>query len=156
MSVISIFLNVSYSQITVFDSALEQPFNLWTERHVKQGFSWRQGSVSFGTIDEAARYTIDIVVGEDLNVSPQARRVIQTPFQVPPSGSIEIASIADNVPLSLPGIYALRYECFLASDELGRRIRFLFTRTENPTFKILRADSEMSAGNDLLLSTSPA
>ena len=158
MAAASFFLDVSYSQVAVFDSALEHPFNLWTERHVRQGFAWRPGSVSFATLEEAGQHTVDIdIVSDDVPLSPEAIRIIQTPFEVPQSGSIEIASISDNVPLQLAsGAYVLRFEDFPARDGCQPRIRFVFVRSEKPSFKILRADPELSAGSDLLLSATPA
>lgn len=92
MAAASFSLLISYSQVAVFDSALEHPFNLWTERHVQQGFSWRPGSVSFATLEEAGQHDIEIdVVPDDVALSPEAIRIIQTPFEVPQSGSIELA-----------------------------------------------------------------
>jgi hypothetical protein len=159
MVMTSFSLSISYAQIAIFDSALERPFNDWTERHISQGFSWRPGSVSFATIEEAGRHAvqIDIAFGQ-ADVSPKAARVIQTPFVVPRSGLIEVASISDSASFSLSsGVYALRFEYFCASAVSDPGIRFIFIKTENPSFKILRADSGLSAGpDDLLLSASPA
>jgi hypothetical protein len=151
-------LYISYSQVAVFDSALEHPFNLWTERHVKQGFSWRPGSVSFATLEEAGQHSVEIdVVAGDVALSPDTVRIIQTPFEVPQKGSIEIASISDSRPLDLAsGAYELRFEYFPASDGLMSQIRFVFMRTSATSFKILRADPALTAGDDLLLSASPA
>jgi hypothetical protein len=42
-------LNISYSQLAVFDASLDQPLNDWTPEHADQGFSWRPRSVSFRT-----------------------------------------------------------------------------------------------------------
>jgi hypothetical protein len=151
-------LSVSYSQVAVFDRALEHPFNLWTERHVKQGFSWRPGSVSFATLDEAGQHDVEIdVVSDDVALSPGAVRIIQTPFEVPQSGSIEIASISESIPLSLAsGPYLLRFEYFLATGDLKPRVRFVFMRNEIAAFRIMRADPELTARDDLLLSAEPA
>ncbi len=158
MAAAAFSLFISYSQVAVFDSALEHPFNLWTERHVKQGFSWRPGSVSFATLEEAGQYTVEIdVVSDDIALSPDAIRVIQTPFEVPQNGSIEIASISESVPLDLAsGPYALRFEYFSPTDGLQPMIRFVFIRNGSATFKILRADPALTAKDDLLLSAEPA
>jgi hypothetical protein len=154
----SFSLFISYSQIAVFDSALEHPFNLWTEGHVKQGFSWRAGSVSFATIEETGQYSVEIEIASDnAALSSNAIRIIQTPFEVPASGSIEIASISDSIPYSLPsGMYALLFECFPISNDSQGKVRFVFTKQANPSFKIMRADTAITAGNHLLLSASPA
>ena len=42
-------LDVSYGQVGVFWAILAKPFNDWSEAHVRQGFAWRPGSVSFKT-----------------------------------------------------------------------------------------------------------
>jgi hypothetical protein len=145
-------LNVSYSQVAVFDSAVAQPFSMWTEQHVHQGFAWRDGTVSFRTIASDGRHLVDVVVSSgDVELSPDAPRIIQTPFRVPMSGAVEIASIADTVPVELPsGLYALRFECFRIERRLEPRIRFVLIRTDRPTFEVLRADSELSLSGELL------
>ncbi len=156
MTLTSIRVSVSYGQIAVFNSALERPFNDWEDAHFKQGFSWRPGSVSFLTLDEGGEFTVEIAVAESIGVSPEAIRVIETPFEVPASGSIEVASISDSVPLTLgPGMYSLRYECFPISDDSEGKVRFVFTRTDNPSFKILRADAAITVGEHHLTSASP-
>ncbi|QXI50226.1 MULTISPECIES: competence protein ComJ [Pseudomonas] len=30
---------------------LDEPFNDWSNNHVKQGFRWREGSVFFGAVE---------------------------------------------------------------------------------------------------------
>jgi len=137
---------------------LEHPFNLWSEKHVQQGFSWRPGSVSFATLEEAAQYTIDVdVTSDDVALSSEAIRVIETPFEVPQNGAIEIASISDSIPLDLAsGPYALRFECFAAVADDNPKIRFVFIRKDKPSFQILRADDAIAGHGDLLLSASPA
>ncbi|MGO9005596.1 MAG: competence protein ComJ [Beijerinckiaceae bacterium] len=157
MTVTSTQLFVTHGQVAVFDSALEQPFNDWDDAHFKQGFSWRPGSVSFLTLDEGGKFTVEIAIAESIGISPEAIRVIETPFEVPASGSIEIASISGSVPLTVPpGMYSLRYECFPISDDSEGKVRFVFTRTDSPSFKILRADAAITAGEHLLTSASPA
>ncbi len=157
MTVTSTQLFVTHGQVAVFDSALEQPFNDWDDAHFKQGFSWRPGSVSFLTLDEGGKFTVEIAIAKSIGISPEAIRVIETPFEVPASGSIEIASISGSVPLTVPpGMYSLRYECFPISDNSEGKVRFVFTRTDSPSFKILRADAAITAGEHLLTSASPA
>ncbi len=151
-------LNVSYSQVAVFDSAVAQPFSMWTEQHVRQGFAWRDGTVSFRTITSGGRHLIEVMVSSvDVELSADAPRIIQTPFCVPPSGAVEIASIADTFPVELPpGMYALRFECFRAARGLEPRIRFVLIRTDHPIFEVLRADSEISLSGELLRTATKA
>jgi competence protein J (ComJ) len=151
MTPISFPLEVSYSQIVVFDSSLEKPFNDWTDEHVQQGFAWRPGSVSFGALEGDGSYAIELVT-EVAEVLPQAERVIQVPFEVSPGGSIEIASIPDSRLVSIPpGVYQLRFEC---CPEL--RVRLVIIKSQNPSFEIVRADAELSRTKDLVLTAWPA
>jgi hypothetical protein len=149
-------LNVSYSQVAVFDSSLSQPFNFWTDKHVAQGFAWRPGSVSFCTLAEAGPHSVEVLVtSAEVEVSSDAIRVIQVPFEVPATGAIEVASIADSVPLSIPSqMYALRFECLRPNSESD--IKFVFTAIPAPKFQVLRSDLPLVATDDLLLIASPA
>lgn len=154
----SFALDVSYSQIAVFDSSLKQPFNFWTEKHANQGFAWRVGSVSFRTIEDGGHHLVELVVAsEDVELSPGAVRIIQVPFEVPSSGSIEVASISDGFPLELPSrMYALRFEYFEPSERSEPRVRFVFIKQDDPTFDVLRADPALSLIGELLVEASPA
>jgi hypothetical protein len=158
MPTTSFALDVSYSQIAVFDCDLARPLNGWTDRHVNQGFAWRVGSVSFGTIATGGRHVVELVVtSEDVESSPDAVRIIQVPFEVPSRRSIEVSSIADAHPLELPsGMYALRYEYLGPNERTEPRVRLVFIKKDNPTFDVLRADAALSLTGELLLEASPA
>jgi hypothetical protein len=157
MTITSLRLFVTHGQVAVFDPASEHPFADWDEAHFRQGFAWRPGSVSFVMLDEGGLFTVEIAVSEAMDISTEAVRVIETPFEVPASGSIEIAGISEGLPLTLPaGMYSLRCECFPITDDSENKIRFVFTRTDDPFFKILRADGAITAGELLLTSASPA
>lgn len=150
-------LTVSYSQIAIFGSTLAQPFSMWSERHLNQGFVWRKGTVSFRTIADGRHLVEVIVTAKDIDLSSEAVRVIRVPFEWPSSGSIEIASIADAFPLDLPfGMYALRFECFRLDGCLEPRIRLIFFKGADPRFEVLRADADLSLTGELLLTSSPA
>jgi Competence protein J (ComJ) len=152
----SIRLSVSYGQIAVFDSAFEHPFHNWTDTHFEQGFCWRPGSVCFRVLDEGGKFTVEIAVADSAEISPEAIRVIATPFEVLPTGSIEIASISDNVPVNVPpGMYSLRFECFPNLSAWEGKVRLVFARNDNPSFKILRADAAITAREHLLTSATP-
>lgn len=151
-------LEVSYSQVTVFDSSLERPFSFWTEKHVSQGFAWRPGSASFRTIEESGLHSMEIIVSnDDPEISADAQRVIEVPFEIPSSGEIEVAGISDNRALSLPpGTYALRFECSSDENTSSGKIRFIFIKSINPKFRLLRDDSDLSCERELLLTATPA
>ena len=157
-SMTAIALDVSYSQVAVFMSELERPFNIWTEHHVRQGFSWRPESVAFRTIEEAGPHSVELIVCSDAEVSNDAARVIQTPFEVSRGGRIEVASISDGARFDMsPGKYALRFECFPCSGSATPKIKLIFSKQEGASFQIIRADSEISETDNLLvLPASPA
>ena len=94
---------------------------------------------------------------QESDPAPDAIRVIDVPFEVPPSGAIEIGSISDSVSLELPSdIYQLRFECYERANSATPRVRLLFYRNSNPRFDIVRADSELNPGTDFLVIASPA
>ena len=154
----SFSLDVSYSQVAVFDCSLKQPFNFWTDRHVAQGFAWRPGSASFRTLEETGPHLITVLVtSENARVSANVVRAIQVPFRVPASTCIEVASIADAVRMNLPSqMYTLRFECFNPKENVEPEVKLTLITNDAPKFEILRADHELSPIGDLLLIASPA
>ena len=150
-------ISVTYSQIGVFNHSLDRPFNEWTDRHVTQGFSWRSGTVAFATIEEDGNHPVSVEVSDDSkDPDPRVTRVIDVPFEVSPSGEIEIGSISSSVKLALsPGTYQLRFECGMGEGD-PRKVAFRFFRSEQPHFGIVRADSEIETSKDLLLTALPA
>jgi hypothetical protein len=150
---------VSHSQLAVFHHSLDRPFNTWTKRHVAQGFSWRPGSVSFGTLEEGGNLLVTLSDDESLKGEPpsDAARIIDVPFEVPADGAVEIGSIAGGESVELPaGLYQLRFENYRANEGELPRARLLFSRDSNPRFRIVRADAELAPEGDLLLSALPA
>jgi len=82
--------------------------------------------------------------------------VIDVLFEVPPSGIVEIGSISASEFLEIPsGLYQLRYECYDPASSPTPRIRLLFHRNTKPRFYVVRTDSELDRGTDLLLTASP-
>jgi hypothetical protein len=154
----SIDLEVSYGQLAVFQSALDRPFNDWTDQHFSQGFSWRPGSVSFRTMAEAGAHSIEIDICQDIGAVPaNAVRVIDVPFVVPVDGNIEVGSITETVSLSLPaGSYLLRCE-FLQSDKTEiEQVRLVFASKSIPNFAVVRADEALCLGEELLTTAQAA
>jgi len=158
MMATTVGVEVSYGQLAVFASSLMQPFNDWTDRHVSQGFAWRPGSVSFRSLVEAGRHLIEIDVANHVGVvRPEAVRVIEVPFEIPADGAVEIGSIAETVPLSLPaGSFLLRCEFLQSTGTEGERVRLTFAKMDAPHFAIVRADPELSASGELLTTAQPA
>lgn len=154
----TVAFEVSYGQLVVFASALQQPYNDWTEQHVSQGFAWRPGSVSFRSMVEVGRHTIEIDVANHVGtLHPDAVRVMEVPFEVPADGAVEVGSIGETVRLTLPaGSFLLRCEFLQSSGTSDERVRLTFAQKDAPRFAVVRADPELSIGHDLLKTAEPA
>jgi hypothetical protein len=149
---------ISYAQLAVFDHSLERPFNLWTDRHVAQGFSWRPGSVSFRTIEENGLHLVVCKLGalED-DIPILAIRVIDVPFEVKSGKRVEIGSISESKLVDVPqGIYQLRFECYGRRGDDFPRIKLIFFKTNDPTFRVVKADPELASAPEFLLTANPA
>ena len=148
-------LEVAYSQVAVFWADLPEPFNDWSDAHVEQGFSWRQGSVSFKTLDAAGKIRISVTTQHlDLGDS-SANRIICVPFNVRRGGKIEIATIAQSQRLEVPaGDYSLTFEHGTDSRGMWCALRFVQT-TDEVIPEIVRADSDLSPTIPLLMEASP-
>ncbi len=135
-------LIISYNQISVFDFEIKKPFSDWDEDHIRQGFAWRSGSVSFVTIDSGP-VKLEIVSAETPSIRDDAVRAIQVPFFVSPSEKIGIASPFDEYMIQVrQGQYKLVFET--GHDfNMQMWIRFIFITSDHPTAKILKSDSIM-------------
>jgi hypothetical protein len=151
-------LEVSYAQLAVFASSLNQPFNDWTDRHVSQGFAWRPGSVSFRSMVEAGQHSVEINVADHVGaVHPDAVRVVDVPFEIPADGAVEVGSIMESVPLSLPaGSFLLRCEFLQPPSDACERVRLTFAKQDAPRFAVVRADPELWLSGELLTTAQPA
>ena len=154
----TVSVNVSYGQFAIFASALRQPFNDWTDKHLTQGFAWRPGSVSFRAMVEAGLHSVEIEIAEHVGtLRPDVVRAIDVPFDVPADGAIEIGSISDTVPLSLPaGSFLLRCEFLRPSSDASERVRLVFARKDRPRFAVVRADQSLSYDGELLTTAQAA
>ena len=147
-------LNLSYSQIGVFDVELTHPFNDWTDQHVAQGFSWREGSVSFRTLVENGVASVEVIVAEELP-NPSGIRAITVPFTSPALGKVGIASIADGRTVSLAaGTYQLLFETGSNHGRNWCRFTFILNGSLQPS--ILRFDSEVTPNDELSMVAGPA
>jgi hypothetical protein len=150
-------LSVSYGQIAFFDPDLTNPFNDWTKRHVAQGFSWRQESVSFATFQDGGRLHVAVREDSQITLRHDTLRAIVVPFTVSPTGKVEATSISSNgriidIP---PGRYALVFEHGVdASDTMWCRLTFV--AQESVEAAVLRADPELNPRVPLLLDAQPA
>jgi hypothetical protein len=149
---------LSYGQLAVFASCLEKPFNDWSTKHVLQGFAWRPGSVSFRSLVESGKHSVEVRISRNVSeLHPKTVRAIDVPFDVPENGAIEVGSIGEMIPLALPqGKYLLRCE-FMAPENLAvHRVLLTFATEEAPRFSIVVADSDLSGHGELLTTAEPA
>ncbi|MBL8171499.1 MAG: hypothetical protein JNJ50_25280 [Acidobacteria bacterium] len=149
-------INISYSQICVFDSSLQNPFNDWTDDHVSQGFSWRYNAVSFRTLEEFGIAEVEVVIKSHIDIKTNTVRAIQVPFTVPENGSIDVASIEDSKSLEInPGRYTLVFET--GFDNYGNMWCSLsFVSAFSEEAKILKADDELNPPPTLVMTANPA
>jgi Competence protein J (ComJ) len=147
---------VSFGQIAIFESNLHNPFNDWNDAHVHQGFSWREGSVSFALPGGDGEYRVEIeFLSECVNISDDAVRAIKVPFFLRES-SMEISSVSESVNIIMEvGKYSLIFQVF--EKPFGGRgsIRISFIKCENSVAAILRSDSEMIPPKKLLMTAEP-
>lgn len=141
-------LAITYSQIAVFNSDMDEPFNDWTDDLVNQGFSWRDGSVSFKTIASDSKVRVEFEVASEFMPAKGSDRAISVPFECP-HGEIEIASITDSQPISVEvGVYQLIFECGAEPDDWCR-ITMIPNGDLEP--RILLADAEINPHYPLIM-----
>lgn len=146
----------SYSQIAVFRPSLANPFNDWTKRHVAQGFSWREGSVSFSTLDETGRAQITVEDGTAFVPEASAERAIVVPFEIDSDGKVECAAISESRVVEMqPGKYALHFETGRNNDATPW-IRFFFVPQEAVEARILLTGPRLTPQYPLLMGAVPA
>lgn len=147
---------LSYSQICIFISSLQNPFNDWSHRNFTQGFSWRPGSASFRSLVEEGEHKINFFINEPIpTISENYVRVFQVPFKTP-DGNIEIASISDTKSIEIPaGTYSLRVEFLKIVEGFCPEINIRLNEGESE-FLILKGDEEILIEGDLDLMANPA
>ncbi|RDI38384.1 competence protein ComJ [Falsibacillus pallidus] len=154
MSECSFETEIFYSQIALFKYGLDNPFNDWRKPHVNQGFSWRDGSVSFGTLSSKGDCKITVKLTKQIETDDDVIRAIVVPFKVE-KGGIEIGSVMETVPIDIPeGTYEV---LFTAKNANGyEHYTFSFIENENPKAKVLKADDELNVPDRLFMEANPA
>lgn len=152
MSEFSFETEIFYSQIALFQYGLDNPFNDWNETHVNQGFSWREGSVSFGTLSSDGDCKITVRLTK--KIDDDIIRAIVVPFKVE-KGGIEIGSVMETVAIDIPeGNYELLFTAKSVNSK--EHYTFSFIESENPIAKVLKADDELNLPDKLLMESNPA
>ncbi len=157
MGEIKFNLDISYSQLVVFQKGTENPFNDWEDTHVSQGFAWRPESVSFGSLlaDEKSQILIDIQ--SEAKIANKSIRTIVVPFKVL-EGGIVIASTTQEVEVDIiGGSYELVFNIIPRSSDGDLDTYYIsFIKTENPKARLLLADEMLTPPDELLMIAQPA
>jgi hypothetical protein len=155
MSEFSFETEILYSQIALFQYGLDNPFNDWSETHVNQGFSWRDGSVSFGTLSSDGDCKITVKLTKKIETDDDIIRAIVVPFKVE-KGGIEIGSVMETVSIDIPeGTYEVLFTAKNVNST--EHYTFSFIESENPNAKVLKADVELlNLPDNLLMEANPA
>ena len=148
-------LDLSYSQFSIFNAGLENPFNDWTEIQVQQGFSMRKESISIKTLSSAGILKISIL--KDDSLIDSAIRVFEFEFEVT-DALLEIATITDAIQLKIKnGIYKIRIQLLKGGEGIDLcYISFLEKTKKDILPRYLKHDDEISRVNDFCLYSKPA
>lgn len=145
---------ILYSQVALFQFGLDNPFNDWSDVHVNQGFTWRDGSVSFGALNGDGNCKIIVRLVNDIVIDDSDIRAIVVPFEVK-DGGVEVGSVMETVKIDIPvGNYELLFTIKLVNDV--EHYTFSFVESENPMARVLKADDGLNVPVELLMVASPA
>jgi hypothetical protein len=153
-------VTITHSQISVFDGATPE-FNLWDDYHVAQGFSWREGHVSFGVPDHDGQCVVETHFVEAFpELDKQVLRAICVPLSA--SENLFIATTVDEYQTDIPnGNYEVEFHLRPGSVEKDKdpyafRINFFFKQSAEREFVILKKSGEMTSDKVLTTSAKPA
>lgn len=149
-------VGIDYHQIAVFNPTLKAPFNDWTEVHIRQGFAWRPGSASFGTLSQAGQFKVRVSIPKSVLLPEGSVRAISVPFAVDPNG-VEVGGVFDTVRLGIPaGQYQLVFVIQKLADQESEVYHFQFVAADQPDPCILLADAELEPPDELCMTAEPA
>ena len=153
-------VTITHSQISVFDDG-EPDFNFWTDDHVAQGFSWREGHVSFGVPDHDGGCIVETQLVDFIPpLDDEVLRAIRVPFSA--SGDVFIATIVDEYRSDIPkGDYLIEFRLKPGNLKDDRhdhtyRIDIFFQPDVSKEFSILRRSDEMTSDRVLTTTAKPA
>ncbi len=133
-------LTVLYTQVVVHVAGLDRPGLLWTDDHVAQGFAWAEGIASFGVPDHDGECELQVETAEAVSVDPQALWALRVPFRVPSTTPLQIGTITDMRPVTVPPHeYSLVFQAFAGRTEaIAYILRMSFAKDAHPDFEILK------------------
>jgi Competence protein J (ComJ) len=153
---ISFSLELAWSQVSLFDANLDDPFNDWNEQHLAQGFSWRPGSVSFKTPLRHGEIDIALDLIDAMVLAPDASRAIVVPF-TSWGGLIEISTISGSEVVDIPpGRYALLFQTGIRGGRSWCSFGLLDAPYMSVEPVILRGDEDLDPHVELLMEAQPA
>lgn len=145
-------LNVSYRQFSIFNADIENPFSNWTDKHVEQGFTYRDNIIGIMTINENCN--LDIKLNKDSIIYDNSIRGYIFPFSVNSNEVIEVASISDSFQVS---IAKGQYSLIIQLQENDKCIiSFVDNSIINDNIRIVKADESIKRTNDLILQAEEA
>jgi Competence protein J (ComJ) len=150
---VEFLVHTNYSQLCVFNRQMDRPLNAWTEQHISQGFSWREGSVSFKTLEEELDLVVKLEIVQDLpQIHTDSVQVIDVPLKVS-SGGIEIGSTFATEVVKIPnGLYKLRMEMLRNS----KNVNLWFSADSQNSFKVHKLYRNAEIPNSLVKTAQPA
>ena len=149
-------LELAWSQVSLFDANLADPFNDWNEQHLAQGFSWRPGSVSFKLPARQGELDVCVDFVEAINVDADARWAIVVPF-TSWAGVIEISTMSQSEVIeATPGRFALIFQTGIREGRTWAHFGLLDSSFMPVEPVVLRGDSLVNANLELLMQAEPA
>ena len=150
-------LGVLYRQIAALDASSDRLLNEWTAAHVRQGFAWRPGSVSFGTLLDAVEMDVEVMVEDRVELPANTTRAIQVPFVVGNGSEVGIAVVGEEHRVAIPtGTYSLTFQHGTHQGDKSMWCVFAFIPDDDPQVAVLIADPELSPPTPLLMEADPA
>lgn len=149
-------LELSWSQVSLFDASLTDPFNDWTEGHLMQGFCWRPGSVSFKLPTRAGGLDVTVDFIDSLRLMSEARWAIVVPFHTW-GGVIEVSTMSQSELIEIPsGRFALLYQTGIRDGHAWAHFGLLALNGTEIEPRVLRGDDVVLADAPILMEAEPA
>jgi len=144
-----------YSVIDVHLSDLTPLGNRWTKQHVRQGFSWRPGNVSFGLLSDVGGVKTSVSVESEFALSQDAERAILVPFYVDEFQSLSISDLVNTHEVSIRrGDYGLVFEIGKINEE-DEWCNLTFFPKKDVKPEILLADEDLDFSYPLVMYADP-
>jgi hypothetical protein len=105
-------VDFSYSQVLVYDCAIELPGLNWTEKHVAQGFARQESCAGFGTLLEFGVAKVHARVGM-YKANKKYERVVAVPFSAI-TGDVFVEGPEDTEPAGKIAIAPAYYRLVVA------------------------------------------